>query len=334
MVGAQKDFIARITTYKWQNGGRTERFHRPHHDERFQTSERVRPTFEVSEDVGPSSEAFSCSEDVGPSSEAFSVPIHSDTHRNHLGAGMRSELAKMSAPAPKHSPYLSIVTRTEIISEPECAVFAVNEDRLMYYPAQLLMRKECKHDLPRGSVVCALIQADDCFEPCGTSLVCANRLIGVRLDTKFCPAADDCFEPCGTSLVCANRLIGVRLDTKFCPAGGRKMLFFLSLAYQDFIVLTHLQNLNEKGHIDSYIKQSMHSQKIVSTSYSNTGNSSIWSPASIDSFTLDQHRTWSSQPAVLSTTNSSTNCYNNYPYYRNMDYLSTTTMGHSQFEVK
>ncbi|KAK9674795.1 hypothetical protein QE152_g40848 [Popillia japonica] len=102
----------------------------------------------------------------------------------------------------------------------------------MYYPAQLLMGKECKHELPRGSVVCALIQADDCFEPCGTSLVCANKLIGVRLDTKF------------------------------CPAGGRNMLFFLSLAYQDFIVLTHLQNLNEKGHIDSYIKQSMHSQKV------------------------------------------------------------------------
>ncbi|KAK9720119.1 hypothetical protein QE152_g22221 [Popillia japonica] len=66
--------------------------------------------------------------------------------------------SRMSAPAPKHSPYLSIVTRTEIISESECAVFAVNEDRLMYYPAQLLMGKECKHELPRGSVVCALIQ--------------------------------------------------------------------------------------------------------------------------------------------------------------------------------
>ncbi|GJQ78725.1 hypothetical protein Trydic_g2759 [Trypoxylus dichotomus] len=83
------------------------------------------------------------------------------------------------------------------------------------------------------------------------------------------------------------------------------------------------QNLSAGG--------STSSPTIVSTSYSNSGNSSIWSPASIDSFTLDQHRSWTTQPGVLSTTNSSTNCYNNYPYYSNMDYLSTSTMGHSQF---
>ncbi|KAH0809901.1 hypothetical protein GEV33_012892 [Tenebrio molitor] len=73
--------------------------------------------------------------------------------------------------------------------------------------------------------------------------------------------------------------------------------------------------------------------QIASSTYTNSANSSIWSPASIDSFTLEQHRSWcsSSQPPVLSTTNSSTNCYNNYPYYSNMDYLSSSTMGHSQF---
>ncbi|XP_019875239.1 homeobox protein OTX2-A isoform X1 [Aethina tumida] len=72
---------------------------------------------------------------------------------------------------------------------------------------------------------------------------------------------------------------------------------------------------------------------IVSTTYSNTANSSIWSPASIDSFSLDQHRTWcaSTQSSVLNTTNSTTNCYNNYPYYSNMDYLSSSTVGHGQF---
>ncbi|XP_022909339.1 homeobox protein OTX2-A-like [Onthophagus taurus] len=72
------------------------------------------------------------------------------------------------------------------------------------------------------------------------------------------------------------------------------------------------------------------SPTIMPSSYTNAGNSSIWSPASIDSFSLDQHRTWTTQPGVL-TTNSTTNCYNNYPYYSNMDYLSSTSMGHSQF---
>ncbi|XP_063911433.1 homeobox protein OTX2-A-like [Zophobas morio] len=90
----------------------------------------------------------------------------------------------------------------------------------------------------------------------------------------------------------------------------------------------------------NYIKPQLHvstgttsSPTIASATYSNSANSSIWSPASIDSFTLEQHRSWcsSSQPTVLSTTNSSTNCYNNYPYYSNMDYLSSSTMGHSQF---
>ncbi|CAH1372528.1 homeobox protein OTX2-like [Tenebrio molitor] len=90
----------------------------------------------------------------------------------------------------------------------------------------------------------------------------------------------------------------------------------------------------------NYIKPQLHvssgstsSPTIASSTYTNSANSSIWSPASIDSFTLEQHRSWcsSSQPPVLSTTNSSTNCYNNYPYYSNMDYLSSSTMGHSQF---
>lgn len=75
------------------------------------------------------------------------------------------------------------------------------------------------------------------------------------------------------------------------------------------------------------------SSSISSSMYTNAANSSIWSPASIDSFTLDQHRTWcsSSQSSVLSTSSSTTNCYNNYSYYSNMDYLSTPGMGHSQF---
>ncbi|EFA01321.2 orthodenticle-2 isoform X1 [Tribolium castaneum] len=89
----------------------------------------------------------------------------------------------------------------------------------------------------------------------------------------------------------------------------------------------------------NYIKPQLHvstgstsSPTIASATYTNSANSSIWSPASIDSFTLEQHRSWcsSSQP-VLSTTNSTTNCYNNYPYYSNMDYLSSSTMSHSQF---
>nr|XP_023015852.1 homeobox protein OTX2-A-like [Leptinotarsa decemlineata] len=71
---------------------------------------------------------------------------------------------------------------------------------------------------------------------------------------------------------------------------------------------------------------------IPSSTFTNSANSSIWSPASIDSFALDQHR-WctSTQASVLSTTNSSTNCYNNYPYYSNMEYINSTSMNHSQF---
>ncbi|CAH1179188.1 unnamed protein product [Phaedon cochleariae] len=75
------------------------------------------------------------------------------------------------------------------------------------------------------------------------------------------------------------------------------------------------------------------SPTIPSSTFTNSAaNSSIWSPASIDSFSLDQHRWCSStQATVLGTTNSSTNCYNNYPYYSNMDYISSSSMNHSQF---
>lgn len=74
------------------------------------------------------------------------------------------------------------------------------------------------------------------------------------------------------------------------------------------------------------------SPTIVSTPYTNTTNSSIWSPASIDNLSLDQHRSWcSSQTVALSTNSSNTSCYNNYPYYSNMDYLSSSTMSHAQF---
>ncbi|XP_060520131.1 homeobox protein OTX2-B-like [Cylas formicarius] len=76
---------------------------------------------------------------------------------------------------------------------------------------------------------------------------------------------------------------------------------------------------------------STNSPTIASATYTNSANSSIWSPASIDSFALDQHR-WCSttQSSIMTTTNSSSNCYNNY-YYSNMDYLSSASMGHSQF---
>ncbi|XP_076264144.1 homeobox protein OTX2-like isoform X1 [Rhynchophorus ferrugineus] len=69
----------------------------------------------------------------------------------------------------------------------------------------------------------------------------------------------------------------------------------------------------------------------TSSTYTNPANSSIWSPASIDSFSIDQHR-WcpTTQGSIMTTTNSSSNCYNNY-YYSNMDYLSSSGMGHSQF---
>ncbi|KAF5297397.1 hypothetical protein FQR65_LT01328 [Abscondita terminalis] len=74
------------------------------------------------------------------------------------------------------------------------------------------------------------------------------------------------------------------------------------------------------------------SPTIASSHYTNTTNSSIWSPASIDSLSIDQHRSWcASQTVALSTNTSSTSCYNNYPYYSNMDYLSSSTMGHGQF---
>nr|CAI5847361.1 unnamed protein product [Callosobruchus analis] len=74
------------------------------------------------------------------------------------------------------------------------------------------------------------------------------------------------------------------------------------------------------------------SPTVMTSTYSNsTNSSSIWSPASIDSFAIDQHR-WctSGQTTVLSTTNSAAS-YTNYPYYTNMDYLSSTSMNHSQF---
>ncbi|KAJ8922174.1 hypothetical protein NQ315_004109 [Exocentrus adspersus] len=74
------------------------------------------------------------------------------------------------------------------------------------------------------------------------------------------------------------------------------------------------------------------SPTVAGSTYTNSANSSIWSPASIDSFSLDQHRWCSStQAAVLSTTNSTTSCYNNYPYYSNMEYIGSSSMNHSQF---
>ncbi|XP_044729885.1 homeobox protein OTX2-B-like isoform X2 [Chrysoperla carnea] len=98
-----------------------------------------------------------------------------------------------------------------------------------------------------------------------------------------------------------------------------------------------------------------------SSSGSSNASTSIWSPAAIDSLTLEQHRTWgniaatsstslvtASSGALGSTSNSLTpttgsigssgqstaNCYQNYPYYSNMDYLTpTSAMSHSQFNV-
>ncbi|XP_050302528.1 homeobox protein OTX2-like isoform X1 [Anthonomus grandis grandis] len=74
---------------------------------------------------------------------------------------------------------------------------------------------------------------------------------------------------------------------------------------------------------------STNSPTIASTTYSNSANS-IWSPASIDHFPIDQTRWCATSQGSIMTTNSSSNCYNNY-YYSNMDYLSTSGMNHSQF---
>ncbi|XP_066154040.1 homeobox protein OTX2-like isoform X2 [Euwallacea fornicatus] len=71
------------------------------------------------------------------------------------------------------------------------------------------------------------------------------------------------------------------------------------------------------------------SPTVATTTYSNSANSSIWSPASIDCFPLEQSR-WcaASQGGIMSSNSSST--YNNY-YYSNMDYISSSGMNHSQF---
>ncbi|XP_044729887.1 homeobox protein OTX2-B-like isoform X4 [Chrysoperla carnea] len=77
-----------------------------------------------------------------------------------------------------------------------------------------------------------------------------------------------------------------------------------------------------------------------SSSGSSNASTSIWSPAAIDSLTLEQHRTWGSTSNSLTPTTgsigssgqSTANCYQNYPYYSNMDYLTpTSAMSHSQF---
>ncbi|GLV45810.1 ocelliless [Carabus blaptoides fortunei] len=76
---------------------------------------------------------------------------------------------------------------------------------------------------------------------------------------------------------------------------------------------------------------------ISTVPYTNsTSNTSIWSPAAIDTLALDQHRSWCSpsQSSSLSTSAQSSNCYQNYSYYTNMDYLSSSSaMSHSQFNV-
>ncbi|XP_045462769.1 homeobox protein otx5-B-like isoform X9 [Harmonia axyridis] len=97
-----------------------------------------------------------------------------------------------------------------------------------------------------------------------------------------------------------------------------------------------------RGSPTAYVKSEIpvttaatNSPSISSSMYINSTNGgSIWSPASIDSFTLEQHRSWgsSSQAPMLNPSNSSANGYNNYPaYYSNMDYLSSTGMSHPQF---
>ncbi|XP_045462761.1 homeobox protein otx5-B-like isoform X3 [Harmonia axyridis] len=99
-----------------------------------------------------------------------------------------------------------------------------------------------------------------------------------------------------------------------------------------------------RGSPTAYVKSEIpvttaatNSPSISSSMYINSTNGgSIWSPASIDSFTLEQHRSWgsSSQAPMLNPSNSSANGYNNYPaYYSNMDYLSSTGMSHPQFGV-
>uniref|UniRef100_A0AAR5PL48 Homeobox domain-containing protein n=1 Tax=Dendroctonus ponderosae TaxID=77166 RepID=A0AAR5PL48_DENPD len=71
------------------------------------------------------------------------------------------------------------------------------------------------------------------------------------------------------------------------------------------------------------------SPAIATTAYSNTVNSSIWSPAAIDAFSIDQPRWGASSQGSIMSTNSGAG-YNNY-YYSNMDYISSNGVNHTQF---
>ncbi|KAL3284476.1 hypothetical protein HHI36_018637 [Cryptolaemus montrouzieri] len=95
---------------------------------------------------------------------------------------------------------------------------------------------------------------------------------------------------------------------------------------------THLRG--SPNYVKSETTTASDTPSISTSMYTSSANSSIWSPASIDSFTLEQHRSWCSpsQQAVINTTTGTTNCYNNYPYYSNMDYLSHSQFGDSAIE--
>lgn len=133
------------------------------------------------------------------------------------------KVVKLSIPTPKNSPHIPIVTRTEVFRDLNCGVYAVTKDKIVHATAEVLPEAACKHGLPRGSLICATISTDECFEPCGSALICNKRLFGVRLDTKS------------------------------CPGGADNTLYFLSVAFQDFAVLGQLKAQSEKGFLGSLV---------------------------------------------------------------------------------
>lgn len=91
---------------------------------------------------------------------------------------------------PLNSPIVAIATRFDAFIRPTCFVYAsLNTYLVKIYKTTLIPMKECaaSTDQKRGYLVCAKVTESACFEPGGSSLVCDNRIVGIRYDNKPCP---------------------------------------------------------------------------------------------------------------------------------------------------
>lgn len=121
--------------------------------------------------------------------ESFTNSLSDTMYCNERHADKPSVcLLKTVKAFPGNSSTAPIATRTDMLWHSVCFIYASDESYKIIKHSAKLLKRNCPEALGqiRGVIVCAKTNTQLCELPCGTVLMCGDRVLGIRHDTVKC----------------------------------------------------------------------------------------------------------------------------------------------------